>query len=132
MSAGLFIIYYNSGRFNNTYSDLRNEIDRANNSLNRSYEKTTRLDSGNWYLNKWEMYHTLSFGSDSTLMIDNHVDTLFLYKYALSKDTLWLMVKGVAAIPNKIKLHSNEELIFENFLDEKKELRYTRTNRLQK
>lgn len=133
MSACLFILYYNSRSVNNNaYPEQHGKIDLRNNAIIYSDNITERLDSGNWHLNKWKMYHTLSFENENILMIANHVDTLFRYKYKLNNDTLWLMVKEKTSVPNKIKLHNNEELIFEGFVDEKKELRYTRTNNLKK
>ncbi len=125
LASCLFFFYYKSGRFNNTYAELEEQMEKQ-------YEKHERLDSGRWYSTKWEMYHTLSFESDKNIVLDNHVDTLLRYKYTLRNDTLWLMVKEKTFIPNTIKLHSNEELVFENLLDEKKEVRYSRINNREK
>ena len=82
LAACLFFFYYKSGRFNNTYSKLRKEVELANNSTIQSYlnEKNERLDSGKRYSNKWEMYHTLSFESDKNIIVDNHIDTIFRYQ----------------------------------------------------
>jgi len=128
----LLILYYRSGRFNNTYAELHNRMELLHNTAIHPYETIARLDSGKWYSNRWEMYHTLSFEPDKNIVIDNHIDTISRYKYILSKDTLWLLINEKDPIPNKIKIHNNEELVFESFLDEKKELRYSRTNNRQK
>lgn len=94
------------------------------------YEKKERADSGNWYSNKWEMYHTLSFDPGKSITINNQIDTVFHFEYTLIKDTLWLFNDGEQRIPNKIKLHNSKELIFESFMGKKMELRYTRIKNL--
>lgn len=131
LAACLFFFYYKSGRFNNTYAELHDRMELLNNTSTSPNKTTERLDSGRWYSNKWEMYHTLSFGSDKNIIIDNHADTIFRYKYMLDKNTLWL-INETDSIPNRIKLHNKEELVFENFLDEKKEVRYARIDNRQK
>lgn len=132
LAACLFFFYYKSGRFNTTYAELDNRMESLNNTATHSDETTERLDSGRWYSNKWEMYHTLSFESGKNIVIDNHIDTIFRCKYLLSKDTLWLFISEKNPVPNKIKLHNNEELVFESFLNEEKELRYVRTGNRKK
>lgn len=132
LAACLFFSYYKSGRFNNTYSELYDRMELLNNKATRPYETTERLDSGRWYSNKWEMYHTLSFESDKNIVIDNNVDTIFRYKYMLNKDTLWLCINKKDIIPSKIKLYNKKELVFENFLDKKGEVGYSRINNRQK
>jgi len=42
---------------------------------------------GTWYLNKWTSYHTLIFG-DSTVFVDNNVDTVFTLNYFIANDSL--------------------------------------------
>lgn len=42
---------------------------------------------GTWYLNEWTLYHTLRF-TDTTVFVDNHIDTIFTLKYSVDKDTL--------------------------------------------
>ncbi len=119
MATGLFIIYYNSGRFSNTYGELEKEMEYR-------YEKKLRADSGVWYSNKWEMYHTLTFEPGNKITINNHIDTVFHFNYTLNKDTLWLTVGEQQQTPNRLKVISNEELIFESFLSAKREMKYTR------
>ena len=125
LASCLFYFYYKVGRFNNVYSEVHNRLERMQ-------EKYERLDSGKWYSNKGGMYYTLSFGHENAVLIDNHVDTIFRYKYTLNQDTLWLQTDEKHLVPNKIKLFNRDELIFDSFLDEKKELRYSRKDSLQK
>ena len=125
LASCLFFFYYRAGRFSNTYAELKDTMELRN-------EKTERLDSAVWYLNEWKMYHTLYFEKENIVLIDNHPDTAFHYKYRLDKNTLWLLINKADSIPNKIKLHNNRELVFESFLDSKKGLRYTRASNRQK
>jgi hypothetical protein len=125
MAGLVFFFYYQKGQFNNVYSEVHNRLEEPTGNIQKP-------DSGNWYLNKWTLYHTLSFDGVNTLVIDNHIDTIFRYKYTLHADTLWVTTDNKHSIPNKIKLHNDQELVFESFLDEKKELRYTRTKNLNK
>lgn len=115
----LFYFYYKAGRFSNTYAELKEDMELR-------YATTERLDSGRWYSNKWEMYHTLTFEPVNTIVIDNRIDTIFRYKYVLEKNALWLVINEKDSILNKIKHHNNQELVFESFLDSKKEMRYVR------
>jgi hypothetical protein len=94
--------------------------------------KTEKFDSSKWYSNQWKMYNTLSFESGNTIVIGNHTDSIFRYKYILDRDTLWFITDEKHRIPNPIKLHNKEELIFESFMDTKKELRYSRINKILK
>lgn len=124
MATGLFIVYYNSGRFSNTYGELEKEIQYR-------YEKKLRADSGSWYTNKWEMYHTLSFEPGNFLTINNSIDTVFHFNYSLHNDTLWLMAGEGQKTPYRIKAYSNMELIFESLLSAKREMKYTRVKMQQ-
>lgn len=125
LASCMFYFYYKAGRFSNTYAELKDNMELRN-------EKIQRLDSGRWYLNKWMMYHTLSFEPDNNIVVNNSADTIYHYKYMLKGNTLWLVTNEKDSIPNKIKLHNNNELLFESFLNEKKELRYSRINKMQK
>ena len=132
LSACLFAAYYNAGRFKNTYEEIEIEKE-ALHKLNTPFsEKLQRLDSGKWYSNKPGAYHTLSFESNNTLMVDNQVDSIFAYTYKLNKDTLWVIVPGRSPYPGRIKLHTNEELVFENFIGRAEERKYSREKNLLK
>ena len=54
---------------------------------------------GDWYLNKWASYHTLKF-YNSTVFVDNNIDTVFTLNYSITNDTLLLWSKN----PNKKKV----------------------------
>jgi hypothetical protein len=45
---------------------------------------------GIWKTPGWNYYHTLSFNPDSTAIFDNHIDTLYRYKYWIESDSLVL------------------------------------------
>lgn len=82
---------------------------------------------GTWYLNEWDLYRIIYIQDSMHLVIDNHIDTLFFYDYALKNDTLVLMGKyGTIVNYNKILKLTSDSLIFENFLDKAGVQRYSR------
>jgi hypothetical protein len=87
------------------------------------------LINGSWYLNQWTMYHTLQF-DDSTVFVDNHIDTVFRSRYSISNDSLVLSVgkKGERST-HKILLLSPDSLVLQNFADGRDTLRYSREKR---
>ena len=90
---------------------------------------TTEDIKGNWYLNKWTMYHTLKF-SDTTLFVDNHIDSVFYCNYSLHNDTLILRdnVSTVTYIEKIIAL-TKDTLIIKSFGKKQDILGYSRTKR---
>tara|TARA_R110000868_G_scaffold407712_1_gene689428 strand:- start:4383 stop:4694 length:312 start_codon:yes stop_codon:yes gene_type:complete len=44
---------------------------------------------GTWSTGDWNMYHTATF-TDSTVLFDNHIDTLFRYNYRMNSDSLFI------------------------------------------
>ena len=84
---------------------------------------------GKWYLNKWTMYHTLSF-ADTTVFVDNHIDSVFYSNYYLHKDTLFLKDNDrTIRYKNRIIAISKDTLIIKSFGNGADTLRYSRTKR---
>ncbi|MBA4260084.1 MAG: hypothetical protein C0446_13045 [Chitinophaga sp.] len=70
---------------------------------------------GKWYLNKWTMYLTLSF-ADTTVFVDNHIDSVFYSNYSLHNDTLILKDNDrTITYKNRIIAISNHTLIIKSF-----------------
>ena len=81
---------------------------------------------GNWYLNKWTTYHTLII-SDSTIFVDNNIDTVFTLNYSVSDDTLKTWPTETNRIfKNKILKLTNENLIVDGIADIKELRTYSR------
>lgn len=82
---------------------------------------------GPWYLNKWTAYHTLIF-SDTTVFVDNNVDTVFTLNYSLSNDTLitW-SGQSTQKFKNKIIRLTKEELVLGGTQDITETRTYKRT-----
>ena len=125
----LFYYYYNAGRFSNTYSELKDQ-------MNQKKIETERLDSGKWYLNsqvKDSSVHTwLSFQENGTVITYNDAGDTLISRYTLNKDTLWFSVneRGRDTITGrKIILHGNQELVLESSGSENPGLKYSRTDR---
>jgi len=55
-----------------------------------------------WYFNKWTTYHTLTF-DDSTVSVDNNVDTVFTLSYGIKDNSLVTVTQyGNKMMVNKI------------------------------
>jgi hypothetical protein len=84
---------------------------------------------GEWYLNKWTMYHTLSF-SDTTIFVDNHIDSVFYSNYSLHNDTLILQDNDLKIkYKNRIIAITKDTLIIRSFGNGADTLGYSRTKR---
>ena len=84
---------------------------------------------GKWYLNKWTMYHTLSF-ADTTVFVDNHIDSVFYSNYSLHNDTLVLQDNDLRIkYKNKIIAITKDTLIIRSFGNGADTLGYSRTKR---
>jgi hypothetical protein len=44
---------------------------------------------GEWYLNKWEEFHTLNITRFGSIGVDNATDTVFNLSYEIKNDTLY-------------------------------------------
>ncbi|HAI75398.1 MAG TPA: hypothetical protein DCM08_04055 [Microscillaceae bacterium] len=90
-------------------------------------QKLTNL-RGRWYLNEWDLYHTLHFINERELVIDNHIDTVFRFQYELQNDTLILYdkKKGQALYFNPITAFDEDNLVFEQFIEKSGQQHYTR------
>lgn len=74
---------------------------------------------GTWYLNEWDLYHTLSFSENNIVSIDNHIDTIFTYYYEVEGDSLLFLDKfnNKKYYVNQIEYVNDNELVFLNFMD---------------
>ena len=97
---------------------------------NRTTPQITINDiQGKWYLNKWTMYHTLSF-EDTTVFVDNHIDSVFYSNYSLHNDTLILQDNDrTITYRNKIIALTKDTLIIRSFGSGADTLGYSRTKR---
>jgi len=109
-------------------TEINKNWDRINQALAADTGRLVQsLDlKGKWYTNKWELHHTLNFENGMDLVIDNHVDTIYRYRYLLNGDTLWLGSKEQELIGNKIIKFTKDTLIFSNLLDRQEQILYTR------
>jgi hypothetical protein len=84
---------------------------------------------GKWFINKWTMYHTLSFG-DTTVFVDNHIDSVFTLLYSLSYDTLsFFDNKSNMTYHEKIITLTTDTLIIKSLRNKKDILGYSRIKR---
>jgi|GEM_PF-5478003 len=84
---------------------------------------------GKWYLNKWAPYHTLMIG-DSTIFVDNNVDTVFTLSYSLVADTLITRLPQTGKVcKHKILDITNEHLTLTGIGDLDESRTYSRTKK---
>ena len=91
-----------------------------------------RLIRGKWFLNRWVNYHTLLFNADSTVVIDNAIDTIYRYRYVYTDGVLKLRDDAGKVREAKIVSLSADTLILANLLDSKRDLGYSRVRRKMK
>ena len=89
---------------------------------------TTDDIKGNWYLNKWTMYHTLFF-ADTTVFVDNHIDSIFTLRYTLSNDILILHDNSTVEYKEKIIALTQDTLVIKSLGNNQDILGYSRTKR---
>ena len=88
---------------------------------------TRKLIKGTWYLNKWITYHTLIF-NDSTVFVDNNVDTVFRLNYSVTRDTLITWTGNFnQVLKNKIMSISSDTLVLDGMREVAVKRIYTRT-----
>jgi 3D (Asp-Asp-Asp) domain-containing protein len=84
---------------------------------------------GTWYLNKWTTYHTLTF-DDSTVSVDNNVDTIFTLSYVIKDNSLVTVTQyGNKLMVNKIDKLTVDSLVLDGIHDVKEKRKYSRTKR---
>ncbi|WP_316786533.1 hypothetical protein [Pedobacter frigiditerrae] len=109
------------------WTKFQNQLDSIDRRTTRQI--TTEDIKGEWYLNKWTMYHTLSF-ADTTVFVDNHIDSVFTLLYSLSKDTLILHDnKSNITYKEKIITLTPDTLIIKSFGEHRNITGYSRTKR---
>jgi hypothetical protein len=63
---------------------------------------------GKWKSTEWNYYKSAIFDSDSSVVFDNHIDTLYRFKYKVDGDTLVLFSNtGIQYRTTIIKLTSD-------------------------
>ena len=85
---------------------------------------------GKWYLNKWLPYNFLNF-SDSTVFVENSIDTVFTLNYSISNDILITWLGSSKKYRHQIIKLTDCELILDGIHDQEGKLIYTRTNEIK-
>ncbi len=85
---------------------------------------------GSWYLNKWEMYHTLVFDT-STVFMDNHIDTAFSFSYEIVDKNIIVFrsLYSDEEFRSTISRLTNGELVFEELITLDEPRKYVRTKK---
>jgi hypothetical protein len=127
--------YYNKKMINHLegkygsgwWTKFQIQLDSIDNKKSRQI--TTAVIKGEWYLNKWTMYHTLSF-AEKTVFVDNHIDSVFTLPYSLSNDTLILHDnKSKVTYKEQIITLTQDTLVIKSFGNRQDILGYSRIKR---
>ena len=109
------------------WTKFQTQLDSIDNK--RTRQITTDHIKGEWYLNKWTMYHTLSF-ANTTVFVDNHIDSVFTLNYSLLNDTLILKDNNSrVTYREKIINLTQDTLVLKSFGNNQNILGYSRTKR---
>lgn len=100
--------------------------DRSGQSADSSRQTPPESIVGAWTRDTWDLYHTLYFEADSTVVCDNHIDTLFRFTYRVEGNTLYLRGYADTLWPVKIVALSNESLTLEGLPHDSRVLSYRR------
>lgn len=109
------------------WTKFNTRLDSIDNTTTRQI--TNDDIKGEWYLNKWTMFHTLKF-SDTTLFVDNHIDSVFYSNYSFHNDTLILRDNNSnVTYKQRIIALTTDTLIIKSFGKKQDILSYSRTKR---
>jgi hypothetical protein len=109
------------------WAKFQTQLDSIDNKATRRI--STDDIKGEWYLNKWTMYHTLSF-TDTSVFVDNHIDSVFTLNFYLSNDTLILKDNNSrVTYREKIIKLTQDTLVIRSFRKNQNILGYSRTKR---
>jgi hypothetical protein len=84
---------------------------------------------GKWHLDQWTTFLRLEIG-DSSIFVDNSVDTIFTVKYSISDDTLITYTPITnRQFKNKIILLTEDTLVLDGIMDVKETRHYSKLPR---
>lgn len=82
---------------------------------------------GLWYLNEWDLYHTIRFIDKQRVEFDTHIDTILTYDYEIRPDSLIIYNEGGDRLYiNLIEKLSRDTLVFKNLMEKVGSQRYSR------
>lgn len=82
---------------------------------------------GIWYLNEWDLYHTIRFIDRQKVEFHTHIDTLLTYDYELRPDSLLIYNdQGKRLYINLIEKVGSDTLVFKNLMEKEGSQHYSR------
>ena len=115
--------------------EQRDAFDIVSESIDELNQNSVKYEwpdlKGQWYLRKWDLFHTLHFIDEQNLVMDNHIDTILRFRYVLKNDTLLIWNEEMGFVENKINRLTKDTIVFEELLD-KKDLMYIRKKPVSK
>lgn len=91
------------------------------------YKKQAIDIMGMWYLNEWDLYHTIRFIDKQRVEFYTHIDTILTYDYEIRPDSLLIYNEGGDRLYiNLIEKLSRDTLVFRNLLEKAGPQHYSR------
>ncbi|HAS42065.1 MAG TPA: hypothetical protein DCS93_16410 [Microscillaceae bacterium] len=82
---------------------------------------------GIWYLNEWDLYHTIRFIDKQKVEFYTHIDTILTYDYEMRPDSLLIFnEQGQRLYINLINDLTKDTLVFENLMEKAGSQHYSR------
>lgn len=94
------------------------------------YKKQALDIMGMWYLNEWDLYHTIRFIDKQRVEFYTHIDTVLTYDYEIRPDSLLIYnERGDRLYINLIKKLSRDTLVFGNLMEKAGSQHYSRKSK---
>lgn len=91
------------------------------------YKKQALDIMGMWYLNEWDLYHTIRFIDKQRVEFYTHIDTILTYDYEIRPDSLLIYnARGDRLYINLIEKLSKDTLVFKNLMEKAGAQHYSR------
>lgn len=97
----------------------------------RSKHQQQAIDiMGVWYLNQWDLYHTIRFIDKKRVEFYTHIDTVLTYDYEIRPDSLLIYnERGDRLYINIIGHLTRDTLVFENLMEKSGMEHYSRKSK---
>ena len=119
-------------------SDSQSQRQASSNQPQNSVANVNKLKQqshdimGIWYLNEWDLYHTIRFIDRQKVEFHTHIDTTLTYDYELRPDSLLIYNdQGKRLYINLIEKVGSDTLVFKNLMEKEGNQHYSR-KRLKK
>lgn len=117
----------NSTQSTSSYSSKTSNV--AKNTRSKYQQQAIDI-MGVWYLNEWDLYHTIRFIDKKRVEFYTHIDTVLTYDYEMRPDSLLIYnERGDRLYINIIGHLTRDTLVFENLMEKSGMKHYSRKSK---